>query len=247
VPDNVTRSVPHYIRDYERHCDNLIAKYPGDIDRAMAELVGGGDHEGISSLQRAVVTTTGLAPGMNMVDIGCGVGRTAYGLRHEDIGYLGIDVIGRPLEYARNKVNRPDWRFEVVTDCTIPATDASIDYICAFSVFTHIKHEETFHYLREAHRVLKPGGHIVFSFLDFADNWDRFVHLVRNVDDQVFGPLDQFIDRATLPTWADRLGLDIARIYGAAEHFFPKEPVRVGDAVLTSFAAGHSYCVMRKP
>ena len=38
--------------------------------------------------------------------------------------------------------------------------------ILAFSVFTHLLHEESFIYLEDFKRVLKPGGSVVFSFLE---------------------------------------------------------------------------------
>jgi len=66
--------------------------------------------------------------------------------------------------------------------------------ICAFSVFTPVEHEDSYRYLASARRVVRPGGHFVFScwpmgvegakdlFLDqarsdFAERWSS----VRNV------------------------------------------------------------------
>jgi hypothetical protein len=39
----------------------------------------------------------------------------------------------------------------------------SVDMIRAFSVFTHIEHEDSYLYLKEALRVVRPGGRFVFS------------------------------------------------------------------------------------
>ena len=51
----------------------------------------------------------------------------------------------------------------------IPAPDACADMVCAFSVFTHLLHTETYLYLEDIRRVLRPGGRLVFSFLEFAN------------------------------------------------------------------------------
>ncbi|MGH7958669.1 MAG: class I SAM-dependent methyltransferase [Opitutaceae bacterium] len=50
--------------------------------------------------------------------------------------------------------NRPDWRFEHSDGITIPCTDAEADFVCFFSVFTHLSQEDMFRHLREANRVL---------------------------------------------------------------------------------------------
>ena len=37
--------------------------------------------------------------------------------------------------------------------------------VCAFSVFTHMEHEDSYRYLLDAFRVVRPGGSFVFSCL----------------------------------------------------------------------------------
>ncbi len=37
--------------------------------------------------------------------------------------------------------------------------------ICAFSVFTHMEHEDSYRYLKEASRVVRAGGRFIFSCL----------------------------------------------------------------------------------
>jgi SAM-dependent methyltransferase len=45
-----------------------------------------------------------------------------------------------------------------------PADDGAVDLVYAASVFTHMVPEHAAHYFRETARVLRPGGHAVFSF-----------------------------------------------------------------------------------
>ena len=46
--------------------------------------------------------------------------------------------------------------------------DNAADMLCAFSVFTHMEHEDTYRYLVNARRVIKPGGRLVFSCLPMS-------------------------------------------------------------------------------
>jgi ubiquinone/menaquinone biosynthesis C-methylase UbiE len=80
----------------------------------------------------------GLSAGHSIVDIGCGSGRLSTQLSRRygaGIDYLGIDVVPELLAYARSKAT-PGYRFELTTGLSIPAPDASVDFVAAFSIFT---------------------------------------------------------------------------------------------------------------
>jgi SAM-dependent methyltransferase len=214
--------IPHFVRDYRALMQKGLETQ--SRDEAMAWVVGGGDFVEMGRLQRAIVLKAGLAPGMSMVDVGCGSGRLAYALRDDPVGYLGIDVMPEAIEHARMKAARPDWRFDIVEGLAVPALDASLDYACAFSVFTHLKHEESFVYMQDIARVLKPGGRLLFSFLDFQSNWATFECAIANVHNRIPAPLDQFMDRSWFPAWASKLGMECERLW----------------------VDGHSWCLMKK-
>lgn len=42
-------------------------------------------------------------------------------------------------------------------------SESSVDMICAFSVFTHMEHEDTYQYLKDAVKIIKPKGRFIFS------------------------------------------------------------------------------------
>jgi hypothetical protein len=75
-------------------------------------------------------------------------------------------------------------------------------------LFTHLKHEETFAYLTEVCRVLKPGGKLIFSFLEFneSDHWHVFEKTVGALLRKEQGHANVFIERNALTLWAERLG-----------------------------------------
>ena len=146
------------------------------LDKA-AKLAVGGEFDATGRVLRATLIHHGLRPEHYVIDVGCGSGRLAKPLSEYLTGkYIGIDVVPELLQYARNLVNRPEWRFELAQGLTIPEEDQKADFVCFFSVFTHLLHEESYVYLREAKRVLKPGGKIALSFLDFQleSHWKIF-------------------------------------------------------------------------
>lgn len=169
--------IPNLRLSYAEAASQLLGKY----DRATAmSLVVGGDYEFMGDALRVRLERFGLKEGDYLIDIGCGSGRLAYVLSlskyRNTIRYLGIDIVPAMLEFAVEKCQCPSWRFELVTDLKIPEADECADMVCFFSVFTHLMQEESFIYLREAQRVLKPGGKIVISYFDMADlkHWEIF-------------------------------------------------------------------------
>ena len=238
----------HFVTDYNAMVDDFMETLP--LDEAMETAVGG-NYRGFGILQRQIVFQNGLNPDGYLIDIGCGSGRTAYALRaFAELRYLGIDVVESLLAYATAMCERPDWRFEKTTGLTIPETDGVADMVSAFSLFTHLLHEESFAYLAEARRVLKPGGVIVFSFLDFAveDHWDVFLTCVDRIG--VPGHLNQFIDTTAIRIWAEHLDLEVLALHGGdVTYVVLEEPVTLDDGSVYRDRAtlGQSLAVLRKP
>ncbi|MGC1304111.1 MAG: class I SAM-dependent methyltransferase [Caulobacteraceae bacterium] len=222
----------HYTRDYRRMVQRLISKYP--LDEAMSRAVGGFYNE-IGQLQSQILLEAGLKTGERLLDLGCGSGRLANALRDAvEVDYLGLDIIPELLAYARTR-SPPTYRFMLNTKLSIPAPDAQFDMACAFSVFTHLHHEETFLYLRDLARVLRPGGRLVFSFLEFRapQHWEAFDRAVQAVSASQRLHLDMFIERSVIDVWCERLGFERERFTG------PTEPGPSG-------ALGQSVAVLRR-
>lgn len=197
----------HFVEDYQRHIRTLLDAHPED--RAMSLAVGG-NYVSVGQLLADLMAQCGLRDGMRLIDIGCGSGRLAVPLsRRLTIDYLGTDVVPELLAYARRQVPG-HFRFEQVDGLSIPAEDASADMVCAFSVFTHLLHEESYVYLQECHRVLEPGGRLVFSFLEFdePDHWIVFGQSVDQSRANRRSVLNTFIERRAIEVWAERLGFE---------------------------------------
>jgi len=126
---------------------------------------------------------TGLQREQAVLELGCSHGRTARGLLsylRSPGRYVGLDVHGPSIEDARARIEAryPNFHFvqaavrnrhynpegRTSADCySFPLPDASFDVVYAASLFTHLLPCETRRYFLESARVLKPGGHALFS------------------------------------------------------------------------------------
>ncbi|MBB3542449.1 class I SAM-dependent methyltransferase [Rhizobium sp. BK399] len=130
----------------------------------------------------------GLDSNHTLVEIGCGIGRDAIPLTEilTDGKYVGIDIIGRSIEWCKLHISprHPNFQFyhfdvkdqihnppgvTATADIRLPVDDQSVDRIVLFSVFTHMLRGDIEHYLREFRRVLRPNGLVYATTFLFDD------------------------------------------------------------------------------
>lgn len=206
-------------------------------DKAMELAIGGG-FEQIGPIEVGLLRHFGLPQDGYLIDVGCGSGRLAKPMSSWLKGrYLGIDLVPALVDHARKIAGRPDWRFQVIKHIGIPEADAQADMVCFFSVLTHLTHEQSYWYLEEARRVLKPGGRIVFSFLELREpvHMKIFLETVAQMKRKVAMPMNTCIDRETIGHWAKALDLQVVDIRDGAEPVVPEGSL------------GQSVCVLQKP
>lgn len=233
----------------ERYQEKLRGTAGMERTDAMARMVGD-NFDTVGILECAILENLGLQRGHTVIDVGCGSGRLALKLRDHPIAYVGTDVVPELLQHAEGLCRRPDWRFCHAPGVTILEPAESADFVVFFSVFTHLLTEDTFRYLREAARVLKDGGQLVFSFLEFRIpcHWTVFDATV--ADESPGKVLNQFMDRDMIAGFAARLGLEVAAIYdGDVPHIPLRSPVTWDDGRVMSGMGylGQSVCVLIKP
>lgn len=199
---------PHFIRDYDTHRAALASQHPDDPNLAAAKLIGSKDLEGFlrqGDQQVEILKRFGLSNGDYIYDLGCGTGRTSQALKRANWHgwYKGADIQEEAVNWLQ--ANCPGYPAKVWTDLSIDAPDESLDIIYAWSVFTHLMHEETFIYMGDAYRALKPGGRLIFSFLEFevGSHWEVFFNTIEARRQSVPHHVNMFMHRDMIRPIAD--------------------------------------------
>jgi len=153
----------------------------------------------------------GLRDGMSIYDLGCGSGRTASALQRSGWRgrYKGADIV-KPL-IGHLKSMCPDYDAVVHRHLSIASPDSSLDMVFHWSVFTHLYPEECYLYTKDAFRALKPGGKMVFSFLEFEDERHHGIFQRRITHFERRGwssTLDSFLHRDWIRYWARDIGFE---------------------------------------
>jgi SAM-dependent methyltransferase len=158
----------------ETNYESLYERWATDTPPETS--IGNGDYELIGGIELGLLRQEGLRPTDRVVDLGCGTGRLAVHLIPQlaQGEYIGIDISETMLHHARENVRlqcgTPAARLRFLKQTTpefgLPA--GSVDLLCAFSVFTHMEHEDTYRYLRSIHSLIRPGGKCLVSCLPLS-------------------------------------------------------------------------------
>lgn len=115
----------------------------------------------------------------NLLEIGCGWGRGLDLLTKAADHYTGIDK----NEELINALSA-EYRNATFTAANIPPlstlADNTFDYIVTFQVIEHIQNDDLF--IKEAHRVLKPGGKLLLTTVNKSFSLTRNPWHVREYD-----------------------------------------------------------------
>ncbi len=156
----------------------MVAPSLPDPPREFMTFIGRGYYGVALEFLDYFVDKGGLKPTDNVLDVGCGVGRMAYGLVNyldSSARYEGFDIVPDIIAWAQQEISSryPNFQFRHApiynsfynptghlnpAEFIFPYEDASFEFVFLTSVFTHMSGDAIRHYLREIRRVLKRGG-----------------------------------------------------------------------------------------
>jgi SAM-dependent methyltransferase len=143
-----------------------------DVDSAKLAVSGYTDEDEYARTAQQNVKileeTVGFGPDDEILEIGCGVGRVGAALAPLCRRWVGADVSANMLTHARERLRGFD-NVELVELSgwdLAPIPSSSLDVVYCMVVFMHLDEWERFAYVREAMRVLRPGGRL------YVDNFN---------------------------------------------------------------------------
>jgi ubiquinone/menaquinone biosynthesis C-methylase UbiE len=130
---------------------------------------------GTASIHRQLVDIADVRPGQRVLEVGCGTGNLALLAKrlHPQAEIVGLDPDPKALARARRKAGHKALPVQLDRGFAedLPYPDASFDRVLSAFMFHHLGPDEKEEALREALRVLKPGGSL--HLLDFGGAKER--------------------------------------------------------------------------
>lgn len=195
--------------------------------------------DAIGKLQLALLQESGLRTEHRLVEIFCGTSCLAPQMRNPICGeYQGMDLFPAPHGELQARLDAKPF-----PGLPLSIEDGIADFVCAYAVTRMLNQQDAFRLLEEAKRIVKPGGKIALSFLEFLipEHWDLFA-----ASDTP--PL--LLTREAIGAWASHLGLGLDGLHAANTLSINlRTPIVLGDgSVMERYGAlTESVCVLKKP
>src|SRR5919202_5927675 len=122
-----------------------------------------------AALQDRLIRELRLAPGMRVLDVGCGPGTQALAVAQAvpGVSVVGVDASRVMIEEAVRRAGAyPRVSFEVADATALPFPDAAFDAVMAQTLLAHV--HDPGEVLTQLRRVTRSGGRIAALDLDTA-------------------------------------------------------------------------------
>lgn len=124
--------------------------------------------------------------GDRILDLGCGNGRLVELFKGKRIEYSGVDGAEKLIEIAKERY--PEFDFQAADVLNLPFGPDNFDKIFSIAVLHHIPSRELRgQFIREAKRVLKPGGTLIITAWDLWGSFGSVMRILKFFFRKTFG------------------------------------------------------------
>nr|AXL06059.1 methyltransferase type 11 [uncultured bacterium] len=202
-----------------------------------------------------------IEPGDRLLDLGCGIGEPAIRLATaHDIEVVGVSISQRQVERANDRAASAGLAdrlsFQLADAMDLPFPDESFDIVWALESLHHMPDRS--HVLRQAARVLRPGGRLAIGdFLQLLEGaegvpavvgLDEYLSIIRAAG--LVPEAAEDVSKHTRPSW----GRAAERFVALREQALPHIGAEQFDLTLSRFrrysaepALGYVLLTARKP
>ncbi len=165
--------------DYKTNWNNLAQTE----ESALLHVAGYTDEQKLKEATDITIEmlriTVGIKPEDIFLEIGCGVGRVGQHLAPRIRRWIGCDVSENMLGHARQRLaGQNNVELVPISGYDLrPIPDASVDVVYCTVVFMHLEEWDRYAYVKEAYRILKPGGRFFCdnANLESEEGWKVFL------------------------------------------------------------------------
>jgi ubiquinone/menaquinone biosynthesis C-methylase UbiE len=167
-----------------------------------------------------VLNLAEVEQGERVLDLGCGTGNYSFWLARKGLQVTGVDISDSMLGIAREKAGREDLDINFVKSdiADLPFKNNTFNLIVSVTVFEFLINPEAA--VREAWRVLKPGGRLVIGVLGDKSPWTELYRQGANNKESVFKHAQFYSPQKLM-----ELLPEIKGSYQTGLHFGPDFPV----------------------
>ena len=153
-----------------------------DMDTAKISVAGYVDEDSYATAARQTLEmlerTTGVNADDVVLEIGAGVGRMGPAIAPKVKQWIATDVSANMLGHARERcagLENVDF-IEISGWDLAPIPDESVDLVYCTVVFMHLDEWDRYAYVREAMRILRPGGRLFVDGINLCGEpgWELF-------------------------------------------------------------------------
>ncbi len=123
-----------------------------------------------------------IEPTDKVLEIGCGVARIGRELAPYCGEWHGTDISGNMIAYARERTHDvPNSYLHELPESDLSIfNDGYFDCVYSSIVFMHLDKLDVFGYMREAYRLLRPGGRAYFDTYNILapEAWQEFLKII---------------------------------------------------------------------